>query len=185
MFGDFVHRSSILGAAKTFTKLAVFCNLDFIGAGHLWFLLALSEAYIVLLIADKFGAWSAAYAHMIFAFIASGIIYAVAPLRWHLLANLFMSGMSWVMLGRWIAENFSTLSNIDRRIFIASALTDWLVSLLSLAGQLLFISQIGRNDTLMQGNMVKIGTDYSLYVYLFHILAWRIYSFMMRRFGSN
>ena len=182
-------------------RLVILSDLSFAGAGHLWFLVSLIEGYIILLAIKRFNLWKAGYIYALLAFIVSGVIFAVVPLKWHLRGNVFMSGMSWILTGHYIAENLQAVSRISRKILFASAFAGYLIGLLSLTGRMLFVSSIGFNIFPMSlfilavredsqavkfsQSIVKIGAEYSLYVYLFHIFVSNMYSFLTKLAGIS
>ncbi|MBR4195501.1 MAG: acyltransferase [Synergistaceae bacterium] len=184
---------------RSAVRLVILSDFSFAGAGHLWFLCSLIEGYIILLAIKRFNLWKAGYIYALLAFIVSGVIFAVVPLKWHLRGNVFMSGMSWILTGHYIAENLQAVSRISRKILFASAFAGYLIGLLSLTGRMLFVSSIGFNIFPMSlfilavredsqavkfpQSIVKIGAEYSLYVYLFHILVDRIYSSVLKLAG--
>lgn len=130
-------------ALKIFAKMIILSDLSFIGAGHLWFLITLIEVYIAMLITDKLNLWKWAYMYISVSFILNGIIYALFTEKWHWRANIFMSGMAWVMLGYFIAGKIDYLSKIDRKILFAGIISGWMISLLSLTDRFLFVSSLG------------------------------------------
>lgn len=187
--------------ARAAVRLIILSDLDFAGAFHLWFLCSLIEGYIILLVIKGFNLWKAGYICAVIAFIATGVIYALAPLNWHLRGNVFMSGISWIMTGHYIAENLQTVSQISRKILLASAVAGYLLGLLSLTGRMMFVSSVcfnlfpislfilavsnGSNSVKFPPSLVKIGAEYSLYVYLFHVLVGLIYFSVLRRSGIS
>lgn len=106
---------------------------------------------------------------------------------------------AWTMTGHFIAENLQIVSQISRKILFASAVAGYLLGLLSLTGRMIFVSSVcfnlfpislfilavsdGSNSVKFPPSLVKIGAEYSLYVYLFHMLIGREYSSVLKSAG--
>lgn len=182
-------------------RLVILSDFDFAGAGHLLFLCSLIEGYIVLLLIRRFDFWKAAYIYVPVSIIAAGIIVSLFPGGWHRTCNVIVSGMRWILIGHFIAENLPSFSGISRNILLASAIAGYIIGLLSLTEHMLFVSSVGLNlfpislfilavredsqAVKFPPSIVRIGAEYSLYVYLFHILVSNVCSYVLKRAGIS
>ena len=128
--------------ARAAIRLVLVSDLTFIYALHLWFLVSLIEGYIILLVIKRFNLWKAAYIYALLSFFALGIIHEKFGIWNHMHINVFTSGMCWIMTGHFIAENLQSVSQISRKILLASAVAGYLIGLLSLTGRMIFVSSV-------------------------------------------
>ena len=189
--------------AETALRFVFLSDCHFISANHLWYLVSLIEGYIILLLIRRYNLFKAAYIYIPFSIIAHRIMSTFFTPLWHLRANVFLNGMCWILTGHYIAENLQAVSRINKKVLIASAIAgyiSWIIVSLTCHKAFVFIANVvcfalaivpvfilpvrkGAQSVKYPSLIVKIGAEYSLYIYLYHMLMDYILSSFLYRLG--
>ena len=105
--------------------------------------------------------------------------------------NIFVAGLGWLLIGYYVAENFQAVSKISKKVLIASALAGYisyiffsfafnvyfapilvaiveLLSPLAIVPVFMFAVRNGAQSVKYPSFIMKIGVEYSLYIYIPH-----------------
>ena len=126
---------------------------------------------------------------------------ALWPNESHITLNVYTVGLRWVLTGHFIAENIKEFSEISPKTLAVIAIVGWLAGLIRLTGHFkpvsdamfnffpaaLFILAVRKDSQSVKfpSLLVKIGAEYSIYIYLFHILIRNMYSSALQRLSIN
>lgn len=125
---------------------------------------------------------------------------------WYLRTNIFVAGLGWLLIGYYVAENFQAVSRISKEVLIASALAGYISYIsCSLAFNVYFVPILiavveilspfaivpvfmlavrkGAQSVKYPSFIMKIGVEYSLYIYIFHMLMDYMLSSILYRLG--
>lgn len=176
-----------------FVNFFVVNNFTIIDAYHLWFLPSLLYAYLLLLVLDKFRCIDKVYPILPFWFaakLATEVVVDTFGLSYHFRCNA-LAAIPYVLLGRYFAckDTARSKTGVAGHLAIACAsgigiliLTVWnqqsglfwlLVPCIAVP---LFLLAIKKPNMTPCPFLQKIGADYSLDVYIFHIFVYRILS---------
>ena len=120
--------------------------------------------------------------------------------------NIFVAGLGWLLIGYYVAENFQAVSRISKKVLIASALAGYisyiffsfafnvyfapiLVAIVELLSPLAIVPVFmlavrkGAQSVKYPSFIMKIGVEYSLYIYIFHMLMDYMLSSLLHRLG--
>lgn len=175
--------------AESLVKFALVQAVEPFG-GHLWFLWALLYAYIIMEWINRCNAWRAAYRLMWLLFIVKIALSGVdTPLDWHLTGNWLLSGLPYVLMGRYIAEHrdyifaqartpqllavgtLGALYSLYRLTGYSGDLSELGIVMLALA---LFVWATKKPAAIHCPTLAKIGDAYSLNIYIFHVLVIKV-----------
>ena len=177
-----------------FIDFCIINNFENIDGYHLWFLPSLLYSYLFLLILDRFRCIDKTYKILPLLFVVKYVVEVIAEsygLTYHLRCNVIIGALPYVLLGRYFAY-----SNIEKSkagiggssviAFISCSaivlLTLWngqcglwwiMVACISVS---LFVLAVKKPTMNSFRFIQKIGKDYSLYVYVFHVFVFRIVS---------
>lgn len=181
-------------SVKTLVDLVIINNFEIIDAYHLWFLPSLIYAYCILLILQKgrFMIFAYKILPVLFAIkIITEIIVETLGLSYHWRCNVFIGALPYVLLGNYIAyreKEIGTLRSKNEIVGILLSVTAtilltvfnvrcgcwWIcIAILSIS---LFLLAVKNPDVTIIKAVRKIGIDYSLYVYVFHVIVYRVIS---------
>lgn len=182
-------------AVKTLVDFVVINNFEIIDAYHLWFLPSLIYAYCILLILQKKHLVISSYKILpvLFAIkIITEIIVETLGLSYHWRCNVFIGALPYVLLGNYIAyrekeigalrsknEIIGILLSVTATILLTIFYSGWgggwwiCIAILSIS---LFLLAVKNPDVTIIKAIHKVGIDYSLYVYVFHVIVYRVIS---------
>ncbi|MDD6072587.1 MAG: acyltransferase [Clostridiales bacterium] len=182
--GDVIH---LLSYISVWIKMLIFGDFDiFFLASHLWFLLALLYAYLVLYIIDRRNLYKLAYKCIPFLFalrVMVCIISETYDVTWHIRSNFFIFALPYLLLGNYIAHdnkmqrrcrnNILFILIICGAVFsVVCVLADWKVKFAEIGTSVyciaLFLLAIKYPHKSISRKMEILGNTYSLYVYIVH-----------------
>lgn len=176
-----------------FAKVFISTNYAIIDANHLWFLPSLLYSYLLLLVLDKFRCIDKVYPLLPLWFavkLATEVVVDTYGFSYHFRCNPFIA-IPYVLLGRYFAckETARSKTGAAGHLAIACAsaigiliLTVWnrqsglfwlLVPCIAVP---LFLLAIQKPNMAPCPFLQKVGADYSLDVYIFHIFVYRVLS---------
>lgn len=186
MFGNIMEYIMKLLSLEQLIKIFCFGNCDVIGGGPLWFLVSLLWSYIFLYFINKYDKYKIAYA-LIPLSILLRIVMKVFPLYdWHWSANVFVSGIAYLMIGFWIAKNKEKLLKIKNQVIFIAALIGiviWCLGLvidiyiditfmgLVLYVVMLFVYSQNNPEHYISRLFECIGDKYSMMIYILHAIV--------------
>ena len=188
---------------KLWMKILILGDFDIIGASHLWFLPAMIYAYFILFYIEKRGLQKAAFRMMPVLFVLKIAVTAYTlsfNISWHLSGNIICA-LPWMLLGNYIACNekfrtkfaspqiFTVSVCVGGGIAVAFTLSDFPINLsevgIVLLAASLFLLTVNNPRKSPNSFVEKLGRDYSLYVYLFHIAMDRVLMSFANFFGVS
>lgn len=188
---------------KTFVDFVVINNFEIIDALHLWFLPSLIYAYFILLFIQKRHLTIYAYKSLPFLFlikIITEIIVETLGFSYHWRCNVLIGALPYVLLGNYIAYKKDEIDNLNNRYVIAGIFLSitatillsifdvsigfWWIWIAVLSISLFLIAVKNPNITIING-VRTIGIHLSLYVYIFHIIIYRVISNIFLVIGLN
>lgn len=179
---------------KTLADFIIINNFDIIDALHLWFLPSLIYAYFILLFIHKRHLTIYAYKLLPFLFlikIITEIIVETLGFSYHWRCNVLIGALPYVLLGNYIAYKEDEIDELNNRNVIASIFLSitatifltffdvsigfwWIwIAILSIS---LFLIAVKNPNIIIVNGVRKIGIHLSLYVYIFHIIIYRVIS---------
>lgn len=176
-----------------FIDFCIINNFENIDGYHLWFLPSLLYSYIILLVLDKFRYINKTHKALPFLFVLKLLVEVIAEsygLSYHLRCNVIIGALPYVLLGRYFAYTHIEKSKVGTGISALAFISCIVIALLTLWNRqcglwwvmvacisvLLFVIAV-KNPTMDSFKFIqKIGKDYSLYVYVFHVFVYRIVS---------
>lgn len=169
---------------KSLYGILLLNNLDFIKAGHLWFLPALIYCYIILYLFNKFDLYKTAYHFLPILFLIQVIITGLPFYNWHFTGNFLVYGLPYVIMGNYIAYNKERVlrikTNILKGVFILGAMIAvigvffvFTINYRYIGSMLMSLSIFiwAEKFPCLRSNskIAQFGSKYSLYVYIMHI----------------
>lgn len=178
---------------KVWAEIILLGDLDLIWAKHLWFLPAQIISYLILMYIDKKNLYALAYKllpYMIFGRIIVSSIVSTCGMNWHLKLNFLVGALPWMILGNYLAYNQNLKNKFSNRNLILALAVGGILAVgasvlfvlkilpieLSEVGNTLysvalFILAIKNPEISISKSVEKLGENYSLYVYILHLLV--------------
>lgn len=190
-------------SAKTFVDFVIVNNFEIIDAYHLWFLPSLLYSYCVLLFLNKRCLSIMAYKLLPFLFVIKFITELIVEtfgFSYHWRCNVIIGALPYVLLGNCIAYKEKKIGNLNSKnhilcIFFSVTATIgltvfdvfigfwWIcISVFSIS---LFLIAVRNPNVIIIKVVRKIGIEYSLYVYVFHVIVYRVISNIYLIIGWN
>lgn len=171
---------------KILIKLLVLQDLDFLNAGHLWFLLSLLYIYILcyIVLKRKRNRTNKIYFLIPLLFLIRIIIPAFSGYNWHWRGNFLITGVPYFLTGRFIADHKIIFLKIKIKSLYAALVLGFVFAVFQVfvpyriniydSGIILssiaifFIAQKAPDNSI--SFFEKLGEKHSLYIYIMHIL---------------
>lgn len=183
---------NLLSAMKEFrlkkiATLLVLNDTDVISGSHLWFLFCLIYAYMLLWFLAKHNIVKWIYPVVILAFVAR--LFACHQENWHYMQNFWVDGLPYFFTGFYLNKQKEKISKISSKVAILVIILGivWRemmyfinlpvaipINLFEIgsiiAAIMVFIVAHNNGDKGKNSVMEKIGKDYSLYLYIGHVM---------------
>lgn len=193
----------LLSYISLWVKMLILGNFDVFYAPHLWFLPSLLYAYLVLYIVDVKNLYKLAYKCIPLLFILRILVCIITEtfnMSWHLNSNFFVCALPYLLLGNYIAYNKALKNKWSNYTLIITIIVSSMLSVIWFMGNWkINITEIGtlvfsislfifanNNPQKSISKKVEIlGSTYSLYVYIIHIIISSMIEFTSRIVGIN
>ena len=192
--------------AQTAARFVILSDCRFISANHLWYLVSLIEGYIILLIIRRYNLLKAAYIYIPLSFIAQGMLCVFFLTAWYLRTNIFVAGLGWLLTRLLRCGKLSgSLKNQQKGVNCFSSCRVYQLYIFSFAFNVYFVPILiavvelfsplavvpvfmlavrkGAQYVKYPSFIMKIGVEYSLYIYIFHMLMDYMLSSLLHRLG--
>lgn len=169
-------------------KMIILGNFDVFGAYHLWFLVALVYAYLILYIILKKNWYPLAIRGIPFLFLLRIIMCAIVETKnvtWYAESNFLVCALPYLFLGNYVAyreKEINKFNNISLLIIamlgaifgIINVLCEWKINLAEVGVTFyaiaIFVLAIKNSNISLCDKVEKLGQKYSLYVYVIHLV---------------
>ena len=189
---------------RTIFQLVVFQDFDAFNCLHLWFLLALIDAYLIhRFVLQHTNRWSFDFLTvvMLMARIVVCDVTRTYDSSWHLRSNVYFYGMPYFLLGLTIANNEDIIKEklSNKVIATITGICMLLTAILTAIGikyyELwtiafsagIFLLAVKNPKKSFSKVLERIGEKYSIYIYIYiyHLAARDILEYLLRRLGMN
>lgn len=174
-------------------------DVGFSGGFHLWFLWALFWSYCILRVINHFSLWNKVYRLLplcLLVIILSDTIRVYYDKSWHIVGNVSM-GMTYILLGFYAAKYKERIFKITNKSLVVAVVLGELISLgaflpikydfsqtgVVIASLALFALAMNNSYVKIWNGLEIIGRDYSLNVYIFHIMVLYGVNYIMKVSG--
>lgn len=183
-------------------RCIIFCKIDF--CLPLWYLIAMSETYLLWLFALKYNKVNA-LKKMTFVLLLAGtlltIIVDTLDLGWMYKTNFICKALPWFLIGYQIREiwesRLTALNNFQLLIYATLGLAITLFPVILgtridfndlgvlLTAPSLFLLGVKNPDIKIDGIVRYIGDTLSLYIYIFHLLVSKVFNSLFERYTND